>query len=36
MRFPMGADSSDEGAKIRLAEYYKSQRSPKKLFFTVR
>ena len=34
--FPLGADSSNEGAKIWLSRYYKCQKSPKKSLFTFR
>ena len=34
--FPMGAYSSDEGAKIWFSGYYKCQKSPKKSLFTFR
>ena len=31
--FPVGADSSNEGAKLWFSVYYKYQKSPQKLFF---
>ena len=34
--FPMGAESSDEGAKIWFSGYYKCQKSPTKSLFTFR
>ena len=34
--FRLGADSSDEGAKIWFSGYYKCQKSPKKSLFTFR